>query len=171
MASNLRSRMQVNDTKSAVTVQDVVLWKQEEAFRMGEIGFDMGFPDMNEIISSFSYDHLDPNGAEDDAYLVQAAMDMHDSVRQFQQHQQLMRENPAVIAAATRAVDQQLVALKRASKEKERRTLREKVVELTELKHPKPKPNYVTVWVNAAGLNQMMEVRFWPRIIGCLPSD
>lgn len=74
-----------------------------------------------------------------------------------------MRQNSAVVAAALRAVDQRLTALRRSGKGRAHKSLREKVVELSELKHPKPKPNYVTVWVNprpTTGLNQMMEVGF-----------
>jgi len=166
MSSSSHSTMQASGAARSITVRDVVSWKQEEAFRMGEIGFDTAFPDMNEIAQNFSYGDIDKNGwpapAEDDSFLVAAAVELHDNVRSLQHHQHLMRQNPTIVTAAMKAVDQQLIALRRASKEKQRRSLREKVAELYELKHLKKKPNCVTVWVNprpTTGLNQMMEVR------------
>lgn len=84
MSSSPLSATQVPEPTSAVGVRDDVSWKQEKALRMGVLGFDMRFPDAIEVATSFSHDNFDANGwpepAEDDSYLVQAAMDVHRSV-------------------------------------------------------------------------------------------
>ena len=157
---------QAPEISLTVTVQNVVAWTQEEAFRTGEIGFDIGFADMHDIAQSFSHEDINaekwPDPAEDDSFLVHAAMELHDSVRQMQHHQHLMDRNPEIVAAAVSAVDRQLTGSRGVGRPKKNQSLREKVVELSNRRNPRRKANYMTVWVKpvrTGGFKQMLEVQ------------
>ncbi|KAK4696168.1 hypothetical protein P7C71_g1699, partial [Lecanoromycetidae sp. Uapishka_2] len=132
------------------TIHDIIAWKREEAEHRGEIGFGVNYRDMSEIAQLFNFD-LDgndqwPYGVDDHASLAQYADEQHDH-KLFVFHQERER--------------QRLMDDMQPLKTKDCRNLRQKVAELTELENPKPKPNYVEVWVSvgpADGLDQMIQL-------------
>lgn len=154
-------------SKEVFTVDDIIKWRKEEAEQKGELGFGLGFPDMNEIAEMFDFDMTDddpwPYGVDDRASLVKYAEEQHEMqrllYRQGRKRQRLMDSMKPLVAETT-YVDQKLEAL-RGKGGKRPRNLREKVVELTNLENPRPPPNYVPVWISVKPddkLDQMIQV-------------
>ena len=150
-----------------LTMRDIVLWHQEEAFSLGELDFHTNFPNPSNIFKPFQFS-LDSSGeaqnstdVENDVVAMTATMqDLNMHITGLYQRRQLMDANEALVSKTEVDVTQKL----RAAGVPEERlgpetTLRQKVVELVRLKLPKPEPNFVTVYVsNTEERCQMLEI-------------
>ena len=151
-----------------LTMRDIVKWKQEEAFSLGEIGFHTNFPkpsdlfQPSEISTDPSGEAYTPTDADNDAAMTAAMQGLHRQIVGLQQRKQVMDANQALVAQTELDITKKL----RAAGVPEERlgpetTLREKVVELVRLKMPEPEPNFVSVYVEPSaikGQSQTLEI-------------
>lgn len=151
-----------------LTMRDIVKWKQEEAFSLGEIGFHTNFPNPSDIFKpiKISTDPSDeaqsPTDINNDAAMKAAMLGLHRQITGLQQRKQVMDANKALVSKTELDVTRKL----RAAGVPEERlghetTLRQKVVNLVRLKFPEPEPNFITVYVEPStskGRSQTLEI-------------
>ena len=115
---------------------------------MGEIGFTTNFPNTSDIFRPRNIDLNAPlEPAEDESAVVKAAQTLHNKISKLKQRKATVDTNPTLLKNAYDWVDDKLLAAERRRREKDYHRLRARVVELFELEHPPPRPNYVEVLV------------------------
>lgn len=130
-------------------MRDVIMWQQEQAQRLGEIGFTKNFPDPSDIFKPFTLtpsEHELP--AEDRGAIVAAMRETHRAIMQVQQRKMIMDRAGPLLASTEMNVDQKLLAAGVPEQALSNKNLRQKIVQLVELKEPPPKKNFVAVLVN-----------------------
>lgn len=133
-------------------MRDVVLWQQEQAQRLGEIGLTTNFPEPSDIFKPFTIypsSELEPP-AEDHAALDATMQEAHKAIMQVQQRKILMDQAGPLLASTETDVNQKLLAEGIPEQELQDKSLRQKIVQLVELKEPPPKANFVAVSVVVA---------------------
>ncbi len=139
------------------TVEDVIHWIEEEAFRMGRLGFRKGYANPEEIFSQFSmtgsvgdFDEMDR--LENCATTAMEAVDAEISL--MERRMKIMKADPTLLARAEARVDRLLLEAGMSQKDiesypKSEKRLREKVLALYTLKHPatEPPPG-IEAWVS-----------------------
>ena len=147
-----------------LTMRDVVLWQQEQAQHRGELGFTTNFPDPSTIfkpitINASSEDELP---AEDDAALMAAVQETNRATVQLRQRKIIMDGEGPLLAKTEMDVTRKLLAAGVPEHELQDKGLRQKIVQLVELKEPPPKANFVGVLVSVAsttkGRSHVLEV-------------
>lgn len=135
-----------------LTKRDIVKWKQEEAFELGELGLTTNFHDPSDIFKPFtinqSFEYEPP--AENHAALVGAMKETHNRTMQLRQRQILMDGNRPLLASTEMDINQNLLAAGVPEQELPHKNLRQKIVQLVELTKPSPKENFAAVLVNVA---------------------
>ena len=143
-------------------MRHIILWQQEQAEFQGELGLTMNFPDHSEMFSPFNTDDDSKIPAEDRATLLAAMQETHKGFVQLHQHKVLMDQAGPLLASTERNVTQQLLAAGVLEQEVQHKNLRQKVVQLVELKEPPPKENFAVVLIEVAsstkGRSHMLEV-------------
>ncbi|KAF6225148.1 hypothetical protein HO133_010345 [Letharia lupina] len=145
-------------------MRDVILWQQEQAQRQGELGFTTNFPDPSEIFKPFTINPYteDELPAEDRAAVVAAMQETHRAIIQLHQRKILMDGAGPLLASTEMNVNQKLLAAGVPEQELPNKSLRQKIVQLVELKEPPPKKNFAAVLVDIAsttkGRSHMLEV-------------
>ena len=136
----------------ALTMRDVILWQQEQAQRQGELGFTMNFPDPLDIFKPFTIDTSSEHElpAEDNAALFATMQETHKAIMQLHQRKIIMDGAGPLLAKTEKNVDQKLLAAGVPEQELPNKSLRQKIVQLVELKEPPPKANFAAVVVNVA---------------------
>ena len=146
-----------------LTMRDVILWQQEQAQHRGELGFTTNFPDPSAIfkpitINASSEDELP---AEDDA-LMAAMQENNRAIVQLRQRKIIMDGEGPLLAKTEMDVTRKLLAAGVPEQELQNKGLRQKIVQLVELKKPPPKANFVSVMVSVAsttkGRSHVLEV-------------
>ena len=138
----------------APTVEDFIEWLEEQAFRLGELGFTMGsyrdedfikhWSDVDDLAVAFSLENC-----------AQEAMEqLHTEATQLQQREAIMQSNPSLLALTNTEVERRLLQAGNSDPDLARflnskPSLRQKVVELHKLEHrTEPRePDGVTAWV------------------------
>lgn len=145
-------------------IRDVILWQQEQAQRQGELGFTTNFPDPTDIFKPFTISptpELELPG-EDRAAAVAAMQDTHKAITQLHQRKILMDQAGPLLASTEMNVNQKLLAAGVPEQELPYKSLRQKIVQLVELKEPPPKENFVAIMVDVAsttkGQGHILEV-------------
>lgn len=136
------------------TVQDFIEWHEEQAFRLGELGFTMGsyrdedffkqWADVSDLQEAFSRENC-----------AQEAMEqLHEEAIRLQQRMIIMRGNPNLLAQTEIEVQRRLLQAGKSEPNIERYvkskvSLRQKIVILNKLEHQtEPRePDGVTAWV------------------------
>lgn len=148
------------------TVQDIISWIEEEAFRMGSLGFRHGYSNPSDIFSKFSmsssvgdldeWDRLENcattamRGIHDEIISMQRRMQImkahrggiHDEIASREQHRmQVMNANAPLLARTEAWVNCELRKAGKSQADidgysKSQGRLREKVLDLYNLKHP-----------------------------------
>lgn len=147
-----------------LSMRDVVLWQQEQAHRLGELGFTENFPDPSEIFKTFTTkpapEHELP--VEEGAGMVEAMQETHRAIIQVHRRKILMDNAGPLLARTEKNVDQKLLAAGVPEQELPHKSLRQKIVQLVELHDPPPQANFAAVWVAVAssseGRSHMLEV-------------
>ena len=139
-----------------LTMRDVILWQQEQAQRQGELGFTMNFPDPSDIFKQFIMDTAsEPElPAEDNAALLAAMQATHKAIIQLHQRKIIMDGAGPLMAKTEKDVNQKLLAAGITEQELTNRSLRQKIVQLVELKEPPPKANFAAVLVNVTSTDK-----------------
>lgn len=148
----------------SLTIRDVILWQQEQAQRQGEVGFTTNFPNPADIFKPFTinppFEHEPP--AEDRATLVAAMQETHKAIVQLHQRKIIMDGAGPLLRKTEMSVNQKLMAAGVPEQELTCKSLRQKVVQLVELREPPPKANFASILVDVAsttkGRNHMLEV-------------
>ena len=147
-----------------LTMRDVILWQQEQAQRQGELGFTMNFPDPSDIFKPFiigTSSELELP-AEDNATILAAMQETHKAIIQLHQRKIIIGRARPLIAKTEQAINQKLLAAGIPKQELANKSLRQKIVQLVELKEPPPKANFAAVLVNVAsnvkGRSHILEV-------------
>lgn len=138
----------------APTVEDVIEWHEEQAIRLGELGFTMGsycdedfrkhWEHVDDLQEAFSLENCAQEAVEQ----------MHADVTRLQQRMIIMRSNPALLALAEIEVHRRLLQAGKSEPKIElyvqsNAPLRHKIVRLHKLEHrtePR-KPDGVMAWV------------------------
>ena len=143
-------------SRPKLTKRDIVKWKQEEAFFLGELGLTTNFPDPSDIFKPFTIDQSferEPS-ADDGAALVAAMEETHNSIIQLHQRKILMDEAGPLLASTEMDINQKLLGAGVPEHELQFKNLRQKIVQLAELKAPPPKANFAAVLVNVASTTE-----------------
>ncbi len=135
-----------------LTMRDVILWQQEQAQRLGELGLTTNFPDPSDIFKPFN---IDPSSehelpAEDRGAIVAAMRETHNAIMQVRQRKIIMDQAGPLLAKTEMNVNQKLLAAGVPEHELSNKNLRQKIVQLVELKEPPPKKNFVAILVDIA---------------------
>lgn len=135
----------------APTVEDFIEWHEEQACRMGELGFTMGSYCAQDFLKQWSHmDDLEqPFSLENCA---QEAMErMHADVTRLQQRLFIMRSNQPLLALTEIEVQRRLLQAEPNHElyAKSNTSLRKKIARLHKLEHPtEPRePNGVEAWL------------------------
>lgn len=136
------------------TVQDFIEWYEEQASRMGDLGFTMGsyqnkdffkqWENVNDLKEAFSLENC-----------AQEAMEqMYADVTQLQQRMNIMQSNPSLLAITESEVHRRLLQVGKSDPKielwvKSQTSLRNKIVRLHKLEHRTKTraPDGVTAWV------------------------
>lgn len=138
----------------APTVEDFIEWHEEQAFRLGELGFTMGSYRAEDFFKQWS-DVSDLAEAFSKENCAQEAMEqLHADVTRLQQRMKIMRSNPPLLALTENEVQRRLLQAGQSQSDiehffKSKPSLRQKIVKLHKLEHrtePR-KPDGVTAWV------------------------
>lgn len=138
----------------APTVEDFIEWHEEQAFRLGELGFTMGSYHAEDFFKQWS-DVSDVAEAFSKENCAQEAMEeMHADVTRLQQRMRIMRSNPHLLVLTENEVQRRLLQARQSQPGiehvfKSKTSLREKIVKLHKLEHrtePR-KPDGVTAWM------------------------
>ena len=132
-------------SSETITVEEVIKFHQQRLHCMGELGFEMGYPNIEEPFNNFNQDIYSP--AEDEQAVISAMQSTTEDLRQLQRQEKLLRKNSSVVAQAESMLNDELKRLGRSARYIAAQSLSKKVKEVTESKHPKLKPNYVSVSV------------------------
>lgn len=147
-----------------LNMRDIILWQQEQAQRLGEVGLTTNFPDPAEIFKPFTINtSSEPEPvAEDDATLVAINQETHRAIMQVRQCKILMDQAGPLLASTEANVTQRLLAAGVPKQDLPDKSLRQKIVQLVELNKPPPKANFVAVSVivgsNTEGESHMLDV-------------
>lgn len=147
-----------------LTMRDVIQWHQEQAQRRGELGFTTNFPDPSDIFRPFTINASseDELPAEDEAALVAAVQETHKAIIQLHQRKIIMDGAGPLLAKTEMSVNQKLLAAGVPERELSNKNLRQKIVQLVELKQPPPKQNFAAILVSVAsttkGRSHVLEV-------------
>ena len=147
-----------------LTMRDVILWQQEQAQHRGELGFTTNFPDPSTIFQPFTINASSEGElpAEDDAAPMAAIQEIHRATVQLQQRKIIMDGAQPLLVKTEMDVTRKLLAEGVPKQELQDKGLRQKIVQLVELKQPPPKANFVGVVVSVASTIQgqihMLEV-------------
>ena len=147
-----------------LTMHDVILWQQEQAQHRGELGFTTNFPDPSTIFKPFTINASseDEIPAEDGAALMAAMQETHRSFVQLRQRKIIMDGAGPLLAKTEMDVTRKLLAAGIPEQELQDKGLRQKIVQLVELKEPPPKANFVGILVSVAsttkGRSHVLEV-------------
>ncbi|KAL9074709.1 MAG: hypothetical protein Q9161_002078 [Pseudevernia consocians] len=136
-------------------MRDVIMWQQEQAQRLGELGFTTNFPDPSDIFKRFTLtpsEHELP--AEDRGAIVAAMRETHKAIMQVQQRKMIMDRAGPLLASTEMNVHQKLLAAGVPEQELLNKNLRQKIVQLVELKEPPPKKNFVAVLVDVTSMTK-----------------
>ena len=136
-------------------MRDVIMWQQEQAQRLGELGFTTNFPDPSDIFKPFTLtpsEHELP--AEDRGAIVAAMRETHKAIMQVQQRKMIMDRAGPLLASTEMNVHQKLLAAGVPEQELLNKNLRQKIVQLVELKEPPPKKNFVAVLVDVTSMTK-----------------
>jgi hypothetical protein len=138
------------------TVEDVIDWIEEEAFRMGRLGFRKGYANPQEIFSNFSMNGSVGDFEEMDRleHCATTAMEgVNAELSLMERRMNIMNADPPLLARAEARVDRRLLEAGMSHKDiesypKSEKRLREKVLALYTLKHPvtEPPPG-IEAWV------------------------
>ena len=133
----------------SLNMRDVILWQQEQAQRLGEVGLTTNFPDPADIFKPFIINtSSEPEPvAEDRAALVATNQETHRAIMQVRQRKILMDQAGPLLASTEANVDRRLLAAGVPKQDLPNKSLRQKIVQLVELKEPPPKANFVEVSV------------------------
>ena len=147
-----------------LTMRDVILWQQEQAQHRGELGFTTNFPDPATIFKPFTVNASseDELQAEDGAPLMAAIQETHRATVQLHQRKIIMDGAGPLLAKTEMDVTRKLLAAGVPTQELQNKGLRQKIVQLVELKEPPPKANFVGILVSVAstieGRSHVLEV-------------
>ena len=147
-----------------LTMRDVILWQQEQAQRRGELGFTTNFPDPSDIFRPFTINTSSEEElpADGDAALVAAMQETHKAIVQLHQRKIIMDGAGPLLAKTELDVNQRLLAAGVPEQELLNKSLRQKIVQLVELKEPPPKKNFAAILVSVAsttkGRSHVLEV-------------
>lgn len=133
-------------------MRDIVLWQYEEAQQLGEVGLTTNFPEPSDIFTPFTIDpssEVEPP-AEDRAALEATMQETHKAIMLVQQRKILMEKAGPLLERTETDVNQKLLAEGINEQELQDKSLRQKIVQLVELKEPPPKANFVAVLVAVA---------------------
>ena len=133
-------------------MRDVVLWQQEQAQRLGEVGLTTNFAESSDIFKPFNIDpssELEPP-ADDHAALNATMQETQKTIMQVQQREILMDQAGPLLASTETDVNRKLLAEGIPEQELQDKSLRQKIVQLVELKEPPPEANFVAVSVVVA---------------------
>ena len=135
-------------------VQDFVEWHEEQAFRLGELGFTMGSYRDEDFFKQWA-DVSDLQEAFSRKNCAQEAMEkLHEEASRLQQRMTIMQCNPNLLAQTEIEVQRRLLQAGKSEPNIERYanskvSLRKKIVILNKLEHrTEPRePDGVTAWV------------------------
>ena len=148
----------------SLTMRDIILWQQEQAHRLGELGFTMNFPDPSDIFRPITTNPLseDELSAEDGTALAATMQETHKAIVQLHQRKIIMDGAGPLLARTEMDVDRKLLAAGALERELQGKSLRQKIVQLVELREPPPKENFEVVLVSVAstitGRSHMLEM-------------
>lgn len=138
------------------TVEDFIEWIEEEAFRMGGIGFRTEYANPEEIFADFSMDSSE-GGFDKIDRLERCAtigmMGIHTEIAMMERRMQIMKANRPLLARTEVRLDKELLAAGKSQEDidsypNNERRLREKVMDLYALKHPNTYPQRgIGAWV------------------------
>ena len=147
-----------------LTMRDIILWQQEQAQRLGELGFTMNFPDPSAMFKLFPVEPLSEHElpAEDEATLAATMQETHRAIVQLHRRKIIMDGAGPLLAKTEMDVTQRLLAAGVPEQDLQCKNLRQKIVQLVELKEPPPKANFVSVLVEVTsvtrGQSHMLEL-------------
>lgn len=130
------------------TVEDIIKWVEEEAFRMGGLGYRTGYANPEEIFASFSMSSSVGDFEEMDRLehcATTAMMETHTEIVTMERRMQIMKANRPLLARAEARIDSELLAAGKSRQDIDRypkteKRLREKVQDLYTLRNPPPDP-------------------------------
>lgn len=136
------------------TVQDFIEWHEEQAFRLGELGFTMGTYRAENFFKQWS-DVTDLQQAFSRENCAQEAMEqLHEEATRLQQRMIIMRSNPSLLAQTEIEVQRRLLQAGKSDPNMElhvnsKALLRRKIVTLYKLQHrTEPREaDGVTAWL------------------------
>ena len=126
------------------TVQDFIEWIEEEAVRMGILGFRTEYANPEEIFADFSMNSslgdLDEMDRLENCATIEM-MGIHQEIGMMERRLQIMKANRPLLACTERQVDKELMAAGKTKEDIARypnieNRLRMKVADLYALKHP-----------------------------------
>lgn len=127
------------------TVEDFIEWTEEEAVRMGMIGFREEYANLEEIFASFPMNSRTEGNFEDFVDLENCAtiemMGIHNEIEKMKRRMAIMKADRPLFARAERQVDKELLAAGKSPEDIKKYPsnegrLRMKVMDLYNLKHP-----------------------------------
>ena len=138
------------------TVEDIIEWVEEEAFRMGSLGYKSGYANPEEIFAGCSMrssvgDFEELDRLENCA--TTAMMETHTEITNMQRRMEIMKANRPLLARAEARVDRELLAAGKSQEDinsypKSEKRLREKVRDLYTLRNPPTDPpNGIDAWL------------------------
>ena len=133
--------------KEEPTEEDIIEWVEEEAYRMGMIGFRAEYTkhELEEIFADFPMKCSREGEFEDFVDLENCAhtemMGIHEEIERMKRRRNIMKANPLLCARAERRVDKELLAAGQLPKGPDKypdaeSRFRRKVMELYDLRHP-----------------------------------
>lgn len=130
------------------TVEDIIEWMEEEAFRMGSLGYTSGYANPEEIFAGCSMSSSVGDFEEMDRLehcATTAMMETHTEITNVQRRMKIMKANRPLLARAEAQVDRELLAAGKSQEDinsypKTEKRLRAKVRDLYTLRNPPPDP-------------------------------
>ena len=138
-----------------LTTADIVAIQKERAFRLGELGFQINFPEFQEVVNA-QHASKATNGqpvdsgllAQDDHAVNAAIQKTCNALIQLQKYEKLLKENKPLVENAESEIDAILLAAGKSKRYLAEQDLRKKVNEAIKLRSPIPAPNYFTVFIS-----------------------
>ena len=124
----------------------------------------MNFPDPSDIFRPINTNPSseDELSAEDGTALTAALQETHKAIVQLHQRKVIMDGAGPLLARTEMDVDRKLLAAGALERELQGKSLRQKIVQLVELREPPPKDNFAAVLVSVAstitGRSHMLEI-------------
>ena len=130
------------------TVDDFIEWVEEEAFRMGILGYRRGYADPQEMFAGFSMNSSVGLLHEADRRghcAITAMEETHAAIVMMERRRQIMLSNLPLMASTEVRIDAELLAAGKSQEDidrypKKEGRLRQKVADLYALKHPQAQP-------------------------------